>query len=131
MHPRKDVLMSPSTILIVDDSKTTLATTRVHLMGGEYDFVEAPNGEQALKLANRMRPDLVISDVHMPGISGIQLCEALKRLRPLPVVLITSKLTEQVQTDAIRAGADAILRKPVNPDQLQSIVKTLLAQAAT
>lgn len=116
-------------VLIVDDSKTTTEIIKVYLMGKGYDFSVASNGAEALAAMSRSMPDLVISDVNMPEMTGIELCQRVKRMaggRDLPFVIITSKPDPETQRAALAAGADGCLTKPVQADKLAYLVSSLL-----
>src|SRR5512139_232988 len=91
-------------VLIVDDSKTTTEIIQVYLMGAGYDFSIATNGAEALETVVRTKPDLVISDVTMPEMNGIELCQRVKRLahgKNLPFVIMTSKSDSETRKAAL------------------------------
>lgn len=109
--------MSGSTILIVDDHLPTLQTLAMVLRDEGYDVVSAHDGCEAYELLSAHRPQLIISDVHMPTIDGFLLCGMLREhpdLRSLPMILCTAnRVSAQEWTLAGRLGVDAILLKPV------------------
>ncbi len=121
----------PARILIVDDSRTTLEVVKVHLMSQDYEFDTAADGAQALVRAEHWAPDLVISDLAMPGISGLELCKKLKQVpgrRRVPFVLVTSKKDDATRRAAFAAGVDGFLTKPIDSGRLQLLVSELLSR---
>ena len=115
-------------VLIVDDSKTTVEVLKVYLMGQDFDFRVARTGDEALKLLGTWPADLVISDVNMPGMDGITLCSELKKSNPVPVIIVTSRLSGETRRAAMLAGADGILPKPLEPHKLAYMANALLAE---
>ena len=97
------------------------------MLGSGYRFVEAADGAEALALAREDRPDLIVLDVMLPGLSGIEVLEALRtdaELEAIPVVVITA--WSHAEIDAQVAGADRFVSKPFDPDDLSIAVKELL-----
>jgi len=117
-------------ILIIDDSRTTLEVIKVHLMGLGYEFVTARDATDALSIAQREPPDLIISDLAMPGVSGIDLCKKIRMspaLRKVPFVVVTAQKDDAVRREAFAAGVDGFLRKPIDSARLQTLVAELLS----
>jgi CheY-like chemotaxis protein len=97
------------------------------VLGPRYHFVEAADGSEALTLTREVRPDLIVLDVMLPGLSGIEVLEALRldpELRSIPVVVITA--WSHAEIDAQVAGADRFVSKPFDPDDLSAAVEELL-----
>jgi len=116
-----------ATILVCDDDPSLRELVRA-VLGPAYLFAEAADGLEALALARELRPDLVVLDVMLPGLSGIEVLEALRldeELRSIPVVVITA--WSHAELDAQVAGADRFVSKPFDPDQLSRAVEELLA----
>ena len=116
-------------ILIIDDSRTTLEVIKVHLMGVGYEFVTARDATEALSMAQQERPDLIISDLAMPGVTGIELCKKIRMspaLRKVPFVVVTAQKEDSVRREAFAAGVDGFLRKPIDSARLQALVAELL-----
>ena len=98
------------------------------VLGARYRFVEAADGTEALGLAREERPDLIVLDVMLPGLSGIEVLEELRNddgLESIPVVVITA--WSHAELDAQVAGADRFVSKPFDPDELSTAVEELLA----
>lgn len=115
-------------ILVVDDSKTMLFVLRTHLTDRSLEFLEASDGETAMRCALRQQPDVIISDVQMPGMSGIELCRLVKRapgLRSTRLVLMSSKWTRERRREVEQIGIDGILEKPVDPQRLERLISRL------
>lgn len=116
-------------ILIADADPSRRTLLRATLQDPRYEIIEASGGVQALALRERHRPALVILDEAMPGVSGMEVCRAIKRDRGAgntPVIL----LTEQETSTAIgEAGPDVFLPKPYSPLRLLEAVEKLLSQA--
>ncbi len=116
-------------VLLVDDTKTLLSLIQVYLMGWHMQFIEAKDGIEGLARANEHRPDLVISDVRMPGMDGFELCAALRAhpdLRDVPIVLLTSLKDEASRSKGRLVGATAFLTKPVSVGELRKTVGGIL-----
>jgi len=114
-------------LLIVDDSPTTLQVLQVYLMGQDFAFKVAHNAQDAIAQFKRWNADLVITDVNMPGATGIELCTKLKALAGVPVIVVTAKLTPDTRAAALEAGADGVLQKPLDADKLRYMTNVLLA----
>ena len=124
-HPATDDLTA--TILVCDDDPSLRELVRA-VLGPRYRFVEAADGAEALALAREDRPDLVVLDVMLPGLSGIEVLEELRTdngLSSIPVVVITA--WSHAELDAQVAGADRFVSKPFDPDELSTAVEELLA----
>jgi CheY-like chemotaxis protein len=115
-----------ATILVCDDDPSLRELVRA-VLGHEYHFVEAADGAEALALARELRPDLIVLDVMLPGLSGIEVLEALRldeELRSIRVVVITAWSHAEIEANV--AGADRFVSKPFDPDDLSQAVEELL-----
>jgi twitching motility two-component system response regulator PilG len=116
-------------VLLVDDTRTLLSLIQVYLMGWNIEFAEAKDGLEGLDKARALRPDLVISDVRMPGMDGFELTAAIrseKALHRTPVVLLTSLNDDASRMKGKLVGASAFLTKPVAVEALRRTVAELL-----
>jgi CheY-like chemotaxis protein len=121
--------MAEATILICDDEPHLRELMRVSL-DHDYEFAEAADTAEALELADRLRPDLVLLDVMMPGGSGLAVIERLRsrpELATVPVVVVSAFVTDGDRRAARDAGADGFIGKPFDTDELASVVQELLA----
>jgi two-component system, NtrC family, response regulator HydG len=117
-------------VLVVEDDLVT-ASVLTHLLGevGGFDVTHASDPEAALRLAREQAWDLVLTDVMMPGMSGLELLQALRQTSPeLPVAVLTAHASLDVAVSALREHADEFLQKSVPPDQLLASVTTLVAR---
>jgi putative two-component system response regulator len=115
------------TILVCDDDPSLRELVRA-VLGPRYRFIEAADGAEALTLVREERPDLVVLDVMLPGLSGIEVLGQIRgdaALRSLPVVVITA--WSHAEVEAHVAGADRFVSKPFDPDLLSAAVEEMLA----
>lgn len=116
-------------VLIVEDSSVMQKVLRVYLSGLECEFHSASSGREGLEVARRIQPHIVISDIQMPGGTGIDLCRLLRAapsLREIPIILIGAQGDIQSRHHAMQAGADAFLAKPIDSRRLFMRVSQLL-----
>jgi twitching motility two-component system response regulator PilG len=116
-------------VLLVDDTRTLLSLIQVYLMGWQIEFHEAKDGLEGLAKARDLRPNLIVSDVRMPGMDGFELCAAIRAdvdLHTTPIVLLTSLNDDTSRKKGKLVGASAFLTKPVSVDELRKTVGTLL-----
>jgi len=110
---------STKKVLVVDDEAGLRMTIGANLELEGFEIVEAESGEQALELITAQPFDLVLSDIRMPGMNGVELFRKIRALRPdMPVVLMTAFALEGLVQDALREGAFAVLPKPFEIDHL-------------
>jgi DNA-binding response OmpR family regulator len=123
----------PARLLVVEDDDDIRALFSATLHRAGYQPRVASSGQQALDQADELVPDLVISDVSMPGLSGLDVCRALKshpRTAGTVVLLISALSTEQDREAGLQAGADDYLTKPIRPAILLERVRSLLGALA-
>ena len=117
------------TVLVVDDYESNRRGLGQLLEHDGYSVLTASNGRDALEIVARERPDLILLDVLMPGISGLEVCAQLKRnadTRLTPVVLISGAQERQTRLAGLDAGADDFLNKPVDAEELRTRVRSLM-----
>jgi len=120
---------NPPRILVVDDNETNRDILRTRLSPHGYELLEAADGEEALSAARQHRPDLILLDVMMPKIDGIEVCRRLKSDADLPfmaIILVTAKADSKDVVAGLEAGADEYLIKPVDQAALVARVKSML-----
>lgn len=116
-------------LLIADDEEGVRSLVRMTLESDAYEILEASDGEQALALAREHHPGLVLLDVVMPGLSGIEVCRALKEdpaTATIAVVMLTAKAQASERAAGRAAGADDYFTKPFSPKALLSKVEEML-----
>ena len=120
-------------VLVVDDQKSMRGLVRFALIQMGMETVDgAESGEEAIKKLTQVRYDLIITDLHMGGISGLGLLKAIRShpvLRSTPVIMATSETSSDTVRQAKTAGVDAFILKPVEPNALQARVKSVLKVA--
>ena len=115
-------------VLVVEDNYDMRQYIR-GILGGHYLVQEAVNGEEGLKKALEIKPDIILSDVMMPKMDGNQLLKALKaneQTRHIPMILLTAKASEDLRLEGLEAGADDYLSKPFNSNELFARIKNML-----
>ena len=117
--------MAGQTILIVEDDPDIRDGVRILLSGEGYHILEAENGLRALELFNP-EVDLVILDIMMPGMSGLRVCEELRKSSTVPILFLTAKSQESDKLLGLTAGGDDYLAKPFSFTELSARVKALL-----
>jgi CheY-like chemotaxis protein len=116
-------------ILVADDERALRLLIAGTLEIGNYDIIEADNGIQALEMAKRERPDLIILDVMMPGMTGYEVSKSIKtnpEIRDTKVLILTAKGQQSDRNSAMDALADYYLAKPFSPMELLSLVEEIL-----
>jgi len=119
-------------ILVVEDEPDIRKLVHYNLTQDHYRVVEAENGEQALKIIQRDKPSLVILDLMMPGMSGLEVCRALRgqdATAKLPILMLTAKAGEADRVLGLELGADDYLAKPFSPRELVARVRAILRRA--
>jgi DNA-binding response OmpR family regulator len=123
----------PARLLLVEDDDDIRALFSATLLRAGYEHRVVSSGQQALDEAGELVPDLVISDVSMPGLSGLDVCRALKsepRTASTAVLLVSALSSEQDRQAGLQAGADDYLTKPIRPTVLLERVRSLLGALA-
>ncbi|MGH9748296.1 MAG: response regulator [Candidatus Polarisedimenticolia bacterium] len=118
-----------ATVLVVDDDQRNVRLMESILKTNNYNVLKAYNGEEALKLVEDERPDLLLLDVMMPKMSGFELCQRLKiryETRLLPIVMVTALNSLEDKIQALEIGADDFLSKPINKVELLAKVRSIL-----
>lgn len=116
--------------MIVDDYPGARYQRARILLDAGYDVADVETGEAALEWLADRRPSLVVLDIHLPGISGYNVCRTLKqdpKHREIPVLLITAGTTQDVQAEAIACGADQVLSGDITPERLVDACRTAIA----
>jgi phosphate regulon transcriptional regulator PhoB len=119
-------------ILVVEDEPDIRKLVQYNLAQERFKVVEAEDGEQALKLLQREKPNLVILDLMLPGLSGMELCKLLRQRSDtarLPILMLTAKAGEADRIIGLEMGADDYLGKPFSPREMVARVRALLRRA--
>ncbi|MEA5581846.1 response regulator [Nodularia harveyana UHCC-0300] len=116
-------------ILIVEDSRSELELMTYYLQDSGYEVIKAASGKEALEKVLSEHPDVIVTDVVMPEMSGFELCRSLRKnpvTQNLPIVICSSKNQEIDKIWAIKQGADVYLTKPYTREQLLAAIKSVV-----
>jgi serine phosphatase RsbU (regulator of sigma subunit) len=122
-------MREPPLILIVDDNPANVDILQMRLLANNYHIITATDGQQGLDLARTERPDLILLDIMMPKLDGLEVCRRLKgdpSLPFMPIILVTAKSDSKDVVAGLEAGGDEYLTKPVNHAALVARVKSML-----
>jgi len=118
-------------ILIVEDNPASLRLLRMALRAQDYILLEATDGEEALDMAMREKPNLIIMDIQLPKMNGLEVTGRLRQMPAfshIPVIAITAYAMKGDKEKAIEAGCDAYLSKPIDTRQLPGVIAEMLQQ---
>lgn len=116
-------------ILVVDDESQITRVLRTSLSGHGYDIRVANDGETALEIMKDWTPDLVITDLSMPNMDGLELCRRLRRSSQIPIIVLSVRGEERTKVQALDAGADDYVTKPFGMEELLARVRANLRRA--
>lgn len=126
--------MNPAkTILVADDETHILNVVSLKLRNAGFKVVCARDGQEALDLAKQQTPDLLITDYHMPHLSGLELCQKLREdpeLKGVPAIMLSARGYHLEPADTEKSGIDRMLSKPFSPRELLASVDEVLSKAA-
>jgi two-component system, OmpR family, KDP operon response regulator KdpE len=122
--------LAASRVLVVDDELPLLRALATNLRARGYVVDLAPTGEEALELATRRRPDAVILDLGLPGISGIEVIEGLRGWTAVPIIILSARGAEHDKVAALDAGGDDYVTKPFGMDELLARLRAALRRNA-
>jgi len=113
-------------VLVVEDEKALLDTLEYNLAHQGYEVLKASDGLVAVRMADEKRPDLIILDIMLPGLDGLEVCRLVRRKTNVPILLLTAKADEMDKVIGLEVGADDYLTKPFRMRELLARVKALL-----
>jgi DNA-binding response OmpR family regulator len=119
------------TVLVVDDEPTLVATLKYNLEREGYRVVSAGDGERAITLARSERPDLMILDLMLPAVDGLEVCRILRREMTLPILMLTARVGEVDKVVGLEIGADDYVTKPFSTRELLARIRALLRRTTT
>ncbi len=117
-------------ILLVDDEPEILEISRDYLKASAFDVVTAGDGLQGLAAARREKPDLIVMDVMMPEMDGLELCKSIRRESNVPIIMLTARVEETDKLIGLEIGADDYITKPFSPRELVARVKVVLRRVS-
>jgi DNA-binding response OmpR family regulator len=118
-------------ILVVDDDPKTVSLVKLYLESDGHKVLCAYDGVEALRLARQERPNLIVLDLMLPGLDGLQVCRTLRAESDVPVIMLTAKTTEGDKLTGLELGADDYLTKPFSPRELAARIKVVLRRTVS
>lgn len=116
-------------LLVVDDEAGVLRLMKLELGAQGFRIVTASSGEEALRVAEDQRPDAVVLDIMMPGLSGLEVMRKLRERSNVPIILVTAKDRDSDKVRGLELGADDYVVKPFNPDELAARIRAVLRRS--
>ena len=126
---KQSTRIDEQTILVVDDEDDIIDLLQYNLEQEGYRTISAKNGNDGIEIARQEKPDLIILDVMMPGMTGIEVCRKLRQdayLRHTPILMLTARTEEETQVESLDVGADIYFSKPISIPVLSSQIRALL-----
>ena len=120
----------PKKILLVDDEPEILEICRDYLKASGYDVVTAKDGVQGLAAFRREKPDLIVLDLMLPEMDGLDVCRAIRRESNVPVIMLTARVEETDKLVGLEIGADDYMTKPFSPRELVARVRVVLRRVS-
>ena len=118
--------MAGKRVLIVDDDQKTVELVKLYLNRDGYRVLTAYDGIEALRQAREGHPDLIVLDLMLPGMDGLEVCRTLREESDVPIIMLTARTTEQDKLTGLDLGADDYVTKPFSPKELAARVRALL-----
>ncbi len=118
--------MAGKRILVVDDDARTVDLLKLYLNRDGYRVLTACDGIEALQLARERHPDLIVLDLMLPGVDGLEICRVLRNESDVPIIMLTARTTDQDKLKGLDLGADDYVTKPFSPRELAARVRTVL-----
>ncbi len=114
------------TILVVDDEPKIVKQARDYLERSRFRVIAAADGKTALAMARREQPDLIVLDLNLPEMDGLEVCRALRRESDVPIIMLTARVEETDRLIGLELGADDYITKPFSPRELVARVRAVL-----
>ncbi|MGC2264563.1 MAG: response regulator transcription factor, partial [Candidatus Acidiferrales bacterium] len=122
--------MSSAKILVVDDAPQVRRVMRATLTAEGYTIFEARDGSEALEIFRAKRPDIILLDVNMPGMNGLEACREIRRNSDVPIIMLTVRNAERDKVLALDAGADDYVVKPFGMQELLARIRAALRRTS-
>jgi len=113
-------------VLVVDDDKNTVELVKLYLNRDGYRVLTAYDGIEALRIAREKHPDLIVLDLMLPGIDGLEVCRTLRTESDVPIIMLTARTTDEDKLTGLGLGADDYMTKPFSPRELAARARTVL-----
>jgi two-component system KDP operon response regulator KdpE len=121
--------MNTTTILVIDDEPQLRRAMRATLSSIGYSVIESKSGEEGLERLREMQPDLILLDLNMPGIGGLETCRAIRERSDIPIIVLSVRNTETDKVHALDAGADDYVTKPFGIQELLARIRAAMRRA--
>ena len=118
--------MAGKRVLVVDDDENTVELVRLYLNRDGYRVLTAYDGIEALRIARERHPDLIVLDLMLPGIDGLEVCRTLRAESDVPIIMLTARTTDEDKLTGLDLGADDYMTKPFSPRELAARARTVL-----
>src|SRR5712675_440144 len=122
-------MVAVATILLVDDEPRIVQLVRDYLEHGGFTVLVASDGPSALRSARTGRPDLIVLDLGLPGLDGLDVTRALRRDGEVPIIMLTARTDESDKLIGLELGADDYLTKPFSPKELVARIRSVLRRS--
>lgn len=120
----------PGKILVVDDDRKTVELVRMYLESEGYFVFPAYDGQEALHIAKKHQPNLIVLDLMLPRVDGMEVCRAIRKQSQVPIIMLTARTTEEDKLLGLNSGADDYIVKPFSPREVLARVKAVLRRAS-
>ena len=117
-------------VLVVDDDAKTVELVKLYLNRDGYRVLTAYDGVESLRLARESRPDLIVLDLMLPGMDGLEVCRTLRDESDVPIIMLTARTTDEDKLTGLGLGADDYVTKPFSPRELAARIRTVLRRSA-
>ena len=118
--------MTNKRILVVDDDVKAVELVKLYLSRDGYRVMTANDGLEALRLAQESHPDLIVLDLMLPGMDGLEICRTIRRESDVPIIMLTARTTDEDKLTGLGMGADDYVTKPFSPRELAARVRAVL-----
>lgn len=118
--------MAGKKVLVVDDDTKTVELVKLYLNRDGYRVITAGDGNDALRLARENHPDLIVLDLMLPGMNGLEVCRILREESDVPIIMLTALTTDEDRLRGLELGADDYVTKPFSPRELAARVRAVL-----
>jgi two-component system, OmpR family, alkaline phosphatase synthesis response regulator PhoP len=124
-------MLMAGTVLVVDDEKNIVELARIYLRNEGFTIEAAYDGLEALEKARALKPALIVLDLMLPGLDGMEVCRTLRKESDVPIVMLTARGDDMDKIIGLEIGADDYLTKPFNPRELVARIKAVLRRSET
>ena len=118
--------MTGKRVLVVDDDVKTVELVKLYLNRDGYRVLTSHNGLEALRLAQEAHPDLIVLDLMLPGIDGLEICRTIRKESDVPIIMLTARTADEDKLAGLGLGADDYVTKPFSPRELAARVRAVL-----